>query len=282
MPHHSQRNPERHSAEKQFFLQTAHFELLGRLPSRQWWVWFTCAKSFPGKYVAFSLQSATAKSWHSVCAKYSHTENHKNLSIILSTCTKSWQSTYDTIREERKCKFFVYSFSSWIYRVIKTRWKIHRYNITSVIDKEYKRHLLSQCMDRLSSSRLRQTLQNFLLWCTCSDQQCATGFCATEQNLFHFSFFFFFFFFGRTQKRIFAIIFDEKETTRTKIFSSSRLFFVFESSYSGKKEKNNWLILERESNDDRPRLFLFELLFFFFSRKKRRGSWGFIIKIKSV
>jgi len=78
MPHHSQRNPERHSAEKQPFLHTAHFELLGRLPSRQWWVCFTADRSFPGRYVAFSLQSATAKSWQSTCTKYSHTAHKRN------------------------------------------------------------------------------------------------------------------------------------------------------------------------------------------------------------
>jgi len=40
-------------------------------------------------------------------------------------------------------------------------------------------------MDKLSSSLLRQTLQNLRLWCVCSDQQCATGFCNTRNNFFH-------------------------------------------------------------------------------------------------
>lgn len=34
---------------------------------------FTDDNSLPGTYVAFSLQSGIAKSWHSTCAKYSHT-----------------------------------------------------------------------------------------------------------------------------------------------------------------------------------------------------------------
>lgn len=157
------------------------------------------------------------------------------------------------------------SFGSWIYRVIKTRWKIHRYveNITSVIDKEYKRHLLSQCMDRLSSSRLRQTLQNFLLWCTCSDQQCATGFCATEQNLFYFSFFFFFFF--RSHRNASLPLYSMKKKLREQKYSPLHDFSsFFESSYSGKKKKNNWLILE--FNDD---CFCSNYYFFFFTEEKK-------------
>lgn len=84
MPHHSQRNPAKHSAVKQLFLHTAHFELVGRLPSRQWWVCFTADKSFAGRYVAFSLQSATAKSWHSTCTKYSHTTGEKHRARLTS------------------------------------------------------------------------------------------------------------------------------------------------------------------------------------------------------
>lgn len=34
---------------------------------------FTLCNSLPGTYVAFSVQSGTAKSWHSMCAKYSQT-----------------------------------------------------------------------------------------------------------------------------------------------------------------------------------------------------------------
>lgn len=34
---------------------------------------FTLSSSLPGTYVAFSVQSGTAKSWHSICAKYSQT-----------------------------------------------------------------------------------------------------------------------------------------------------------------------------------------------------------------
>lgn len=33
-----------------------------------------------------------------------------------------------------------------------------------------------QCTAGVSSNRLRQTVQNFLLWWVGSDQQCATGF----------------------------------------------------------------------------------------------------------
>lgn len=111
MPHHSQRNPERHSAETQFFLQTAHFELLGRLPSRQWWVCFTCAKSFPGKYVAFSLQSATAKSWHSVCTKYSHTE----ITSIIDHCLSAETSrTFQNLDFSLRSSCFVSFY--WITR----------------------------------------------------------------------------------------------------------------------------------------------------------------------
>ena len=35
-PHHSHLIPARHSLDQQVFLHTAHFELVGRLPSRQW------------------------------------------------------------------------------------------------------------------------------------------------------------------------------------------------------------------------------------------------------
>lgn len=39
-------------------------------------------------------------------------------------------------------------------------------------------HLPKQCTAGVSSNRLRQTVQNFLLWWVGSDQQWATGFCA--------------------------------------------------------------------------------------------------------
>lgn len=148
MPHHSQRNPERHSAEKQLFLHTAHLELFGRLPSRQWWVCLTADRSFPGTYVAFSLQSATAKSWHSICTKYSHTANkNKNESCFTNSHVL--------------LKFFTISF---IYTIQNNFINCHI--------------LLSQCTDNVSSNRFRQTLQNFFLRFSfaCSDQQCATGF----------------------------------------------------------------------------------------------------------
>lgn len=38
------------------------------------------------------------------------------------------------------------------------------------------KYLLMQCTAGVSSNRLRQTVQNFLLWWVGSDQQCATGF----------------------------------------------------------------------------------------------------------
>lgn len=69
MPHHWHLYPARHSEAQQVFLHTAHFELFGKLPSLQWCSCFTNESSFPGRYVAFSLQSATAKSWHSMCTK---------------------------------------------------------------------------------------------------------------------------------------------------------------------------------------------------------------------
>jgi len=48
IPHHSQRNPARHSADQQVFLHTAHLELPGRLPSRQWCWWCTDDSSLSG------------------------------------------------------------------------------------------------------------------------------------------------------------------------------------------------------------------------------------------
>lgn len=70
LPHHSQRYPVRHSADQQARRHAAHLLLAGRLPSRQWCTW---RGSLPKQYVAFSLQSAAAKSTHSPCTKYSHT-----------------------------------------------------------------------------------------------------------------------------------------------------------------------------------------------------------------
>lgn len=67
IPHHSHLKPDKHSVVQQFFLHRAHFESLGRLPSRQWCWWWTWMSCLPGTKVAFSLQSATAKSWHSTC-----------------------------------------------------------------------------------------------------------------------------------------------------------------------------------------------------------------------
>lgn len=87
--------------------------------------------SFPGTYVAFSLQSGTAKSWHSTWAKYSHTA--------------------------MEIRFFLF--------------KMIGLNV-----RRRKKYLLMQCTAGVSSNRLRQTVQNFLLWCVGSDQQCATGF----------------------------------------------------------------------------------------------------------
>lgn len=124
-------------------------------------------------------------------------------------------------------------------------------NITVIKNK--KRNLLSQCMDRLSSSRLRQTLQNFLLWCTCSDQQCATGFCVQQNKtsfISHFSFFF--------------LSFSHRNALqRKKLRDIPFLPSFLKLNYRGEKKK-----ISDFSNDDRPRLFLFELLFFFAEEKK--------------
>lgn len=45
---------------------------------------------------------------------------------------------------------------------------------TAVLNLKF--YLLIQWTAGVSSNRLRQTVQNFLLWCVGSDQQCATGF----------------------------------------------------------------------------------------------------------
>lgn len=92
----------------------------------------TDVNSFPGTYVAFSLQSGTAKSWHSTWAKYSHTEKGNGFN-------HSWSMDFKHHEKQKK-------------------------------------YLLMQCTAGVSSNRLRQTVQNFLLWWVGSDQQCATGF----------------------------------------------------------------------------------------------------------
>lgn len=124
-------------------------------------------------------------------------KNYKNLSIYRHN--RGDDIRYDT--REKEYKFLVYSFSSWIYRIKDTMEDTSMLveNITTLSIKNKKRNLLSQCMDRLSSSRLRQTLQNFLLWCTCSDQQCATGFCVQQNKTSFISHFFFSLFFGHTE-----------------------------------------------------------------------------------
>lgn len=156
-------------------------------------------------------------------------KNYKNLSIY-------HHNRGDDIRYEGK-RMQIYSFSSWIYRTEDTMEDTSMLveNITTLSIKNKKRNLLSQCMDRLSSSRLRQTLQNFLLWCTCSDQQCATGFCVQQNKTSFISHFFLSLSFSVTQKRI---IFDEKETARTKISPLHDFLpsFPLESNYRGKKE----------------------------------------------
>lgn len=161
-------------------------------------------------------------------------KNYKNLSIYRHN--RGDDIRYDT--REKECKFLVYSFSSWIYRTEDTMEDTSMLveNITTLSIKNKKRNLLSQCMDRLSSSRLRQTLQNFLLWCTCSDQQCATGFCVQQNKTSFISHFFFSLSLFRSHRNALYSMKKKPRERKYPPFTTFFLPFLWKVIIGGKKK----------------------------------------------
>lgn len=157
-------------------------------------------------------------------------KNYKNLSIY-------HHNRGDDIRYEGK-RMQIYSFSSWIYRTEDTMEDTSMLveNITTLSIKNKKRNLLSQCMDRLSSSRLRQTLQNFLLWCTCSDQQCATGFCVQQNKTSFISHFFFSLSLFRSHRNALYSMKKKPRERKYPPFTTFFLPFLWKVIIGGKKK----------------------------------------------